>query len=82
MLKLVNIVKNDDYIEADYIPENSTEMAHVRYSITTGKGDFDLVDGYSGVYGRHAIEGLKRTISELESGGRKELPEERLVMWY
>lgn len=82
MLKLVNIKMNERFIEADYIPEDSSKKAHVRLSISSDEDSFDVVDGFGRNYGRMAVVGLQRTLDELASGVRTELPNERTVMWY
>lgn len=35
MLKLINIVKREKVIEADYIPESSNKSAHISLDIET-----------------------------------------------
>ena len=82
MLKLINIVQNNNFMEADYIPENSTVKAHVTLNSITKEGHADLVEDYGSMYGRMAINGLKRTLDELNKGKISEIPKERLVMWY
>lgn len=80
MLKLVNIRKNENIMEAEYIPESSDLKAHVSLDIETGEGDYELIEEYGWEYGRMAISGLRRTLEELKAG--KEMRTERLVMWY
>lgn len=80
MLKLVNIVKNDNIIEADYIPEHSDKKAHVVLNISTGEYDVESIKDYGSMYSRMAINGLQRTANELKEN--KSIPKERTVMWY
>lgn len=80
MLKLVNITKNDNVIEADYIPESSDLKAHASYNMETGEESYEVLDEYDGTYGRMAINGIKMTIEEFEESGK--LRKERVVMWY
>lgn len=82
MLKLINIVKNSNTIEADYIPETSSKSAHISLDINTEKYNAEDIEEYGSTYSRMAANGLIRTLNELNSGKRKELPSERLVMWY
>lgn len=82
MLKLINIAKNNNTIEADYIPETSLKSAHISLDINTNKFNAEIIDDYGSMYSRMAANGLIRTLNELKSGKRKELPSERLVMWY
>ena len=82
MLKLINIKKDDNMIEADYIPESSEKSAHISLNIKTEEYTADDIKEYGSVYSRMAANGLIRTLKELSSGKRNELPKERLVMWY
>lgn len=80
MLKLVNIVKNDNIIEADYIPENSDQKARVTLNVSTGEYKVESLKDYGSMYSRMAVNGLQRTAKELKEN--KRLPKERTVMWY
>lgn len=82
MLKLINITKRDDIIEADYIPESSSLKAHVTLNLTSGKSSVEIIEEYGSTYSRMAINGLKRTLEELDKGKINEVPKERFVMWY
>ena len=82
MLKLVNIVKSKDKIEADYIPENSNKAAHISLDINTEEYKSEEIAEYGPMYCRMAANGLIRTLEELRDGKRKEIPSERIVMWY
>ena len=82
MLKLVNITKNDKFIEADYIPESSNEKAHVVLDLTTGESKSEVIEEYGSMYSRMAVNGLLRIMDELNRGKISEIPKERLVMWY
>ena len=82
MLKLINIKHDKDTIEADYVPEDGSEKAHVSLSKTSKEGYADVIEKYGTMYSRMAVNGLKRTLDELNSGVIKEIPGERLVMWY
>lgn len=82
MLKLINIVKNEKYIEADYIPENSTKSAHISLDLKTHDYSAEDIENYGSTYSRMAANGLIRTLDEINSGKRKEIPTERNVMWY
>lgn len=37
MLKLINVKRNDNIIEANYIPETSTEIGYIRMDLTSDK---------------------------------------------
>ncbi len=81
MLKLINIVQNNNFMEADYIPENSTTKGHVTLNVITKESHADLVENYGSMYGRMAINGLRNTLDELNKGKISEISKER-VMWY
>ena len=82
MLKLINIKNDKDIIEADYVPEGSSVKAHVSLSKTSREGHADVIEEYGTMYSRMAVNGLNRTLDELNSGIIKEIPTERLVMWF
>lgn len=82
MLKLINIVKHEKVIEADYIPESSNKSAHISLDIETETYTADNIEEYGTMYSRMAANGLIRTLKELKYGTKKEVPNERLVMWY
>lgn len=82
MLKLKNIAIGLTKIEADYIPEGSDKSAHITLDIKTRNYAAENIEEFGSMYGRMAANGLIRTLEELKSGKRKEIPSERLVMWY
>lgn len=79
MIKLKNIKRNDNIIECDIIPEDSQENGHIRVDLM-GKilMDSALPDGYEWCTNhiQHAVSKL------IELSTAKELPEEKLVIWY
>lgn len=82
MLKLINLKMNENIIEADYIPEQSNEKAHISLNVLTDEHGTEKLEGYGSMYARMALSGLRRTLEELESGKISEVPKERTVMWY
>lgn len=82
MLKLINIKKGDNLIEADYIPESSNLKAHISLNIESQEYNAEEIEEYGAVYSRMAANGLIRTLDELNNGKIKTPPKERLVMWY
>lgn len=81
MLKLKNIKITDAYIEADYIPECSSECGHIKMNRVTKEIDVRSVIGFSGTYTRMAINGLERILYDIKKDPSY-TPNERLVMWY
>lgn len=82
MLKLINIKKNENIIEADYIPEQSNSSAHVKLNISNDEYEVESIDDFGGMYSRMALNGLRRTLDELKNGKITAVPNERTVMWY
>ena len=82
MLKLINIAIGLKKIEADYIPENSDKSAHITLDIKTRDYTAENIKEFGSMYGRMAANGLIKTLDELKSGKRKDIPSERVVMWY
>lgn len=66
MLRLKNIKITDAYIEADYIPECSSECGHIKMNRVTKEIDVRSVIGFSGTYTRIAINGLKKILSDIK----------------
>lgn len=81
MLKLKNIKITDAYIEADYIPECSSECGHIKMNRVTKEIDVRSVIGFSDTYTRMAINGLERILYDIKKDPSYTL-NERLVMWY
>ena len=81
MLKLKNIKITDAYIEADYIPECSSECGHIKMNRVTKEIDVRSVIGFSDTYTRMAINGLERILYAIKKDPSY-TPNERLVMWY
>lgn len=81
MLKLKNIKITDAYIEADYIPECSSECGHIKMNRVTKEIDVRSVIGFSDKYTRIAINGLERILYDIKKDPSY-TPNERLVMWY
>ena len=81
MLKLKNIKITDAYIEADYIPECSSECGHIKMNRVTKEIDVRSVIGFSDTYTGMAINGLERILYDIKKDPSY-TPNERLVMWY
>lgn len=82
MLKLINLKMNENIIEADYIPEQSKEKAHISLNTLTDEFKSEEIKGYGSMYQRMALNGLKRTLEELANGKIFDVPKDRIVMWY
>lgn len=72
----------NNVIEADYVPENSNLTAHVTLNSDTCNENFEIISEFGGTYGRMAVNGLKRIISDLNSGKITAIPKSKIVMWY
>lgn len=82
MLKLTNIRVDDEVIEADYIPESSDMTAHVSINRNTSEATAEKIEEFGGMYSTMAKNGLKHILENFVKSGGKELPTEKLVMWY
>ncbi len=79
MLRLKNIKKNNETIQADYYPEDTMECGFVKissYSHEILESKLTSYDGVIKAYMSHAVTALERLVDS------KSLPEERVVMWY
>lgn len=79
MLKLKNIKKNSVVIECDIFPEDSMQAGHVIVDIGSGRlGEYSLPVGYEWCrnHVNHAQTELLKLLSE------KDMPDEKLIMWY
>ncbi len=79
MLELKNIKTSDGIISAEYDPENSGNLGSLSINIESGeivKSTISQLDEPLPIYLYHATQALKKLLLE------KELPKEKLVMWY
>ncbi len=79
MVRLRKIQKDENFIEAHYIPEDSQEEGYLKIRLRDKEVvDYKMTsfDGKIGMYLTHAINGLEQIIDE------GAIPEERLIMWY
>ena len=79
ILELKNIKTIDGIISAEYDPANSGDLGSVSINIESGevvKSTISQLDEPLPIYLHHAIQALKKLVIE------KNLPKEKLVMWY
>jgi len=79
MLKLINIKKNEIYIEADYIPEDSDEIGYVKVDFNKKElldSRLTSFDEAIATYRRHAFSAL------LKLAKSNIMPERYPVAWY
>ena len=79
MVKLINIKMENGIISAAYEPEASGELGNITIDIKTGEVIEAVTtkhDEIFPIYLNHAITGLKGLIFQ------KDLPTEKLIMWY
>ncbi len=79
MVTLKNIRRNNDIIECDFYPEDSTLPGHMIVNLDSGDiTSVSLPEGYENTfsYTVHAHNGL------VELSKKEKLPEQWLVMWY
>ncbi|MEG1336558.1 MAG: hypothetical protein RSC99_09110 [Clostridiales bacterium] len=79
MIKLINIKRNDKFIEAEYLPENSKEKGYIKIELESGEVIESKRSPYEDEYYEHFSQ-AKRELKRLAK--EKELPKESLVMWY
>lgn len=80
MLILSNINKTNEYIEANYSPEDSNELAFIKVNYHNGdvlEGKKTVFEEDSNTYASHA----KFKLIELAKDGRT-VPHEYRVVWY
>ena len=82
MLKLKNIKRTNNYIEAYYTPEDSSKLGYVRLNCDTLEEEHKKVEGYEMTYPRMAIYGLKQILKYEKEDKDYKIPNEKLVMWY
>lgn len=79
MLRLRNIVKNNNQISASYYPEDSDVKGFVSVDIKSGEildSDTTSYDEPFNAYLSHAAQALNK-MADLDS-----FPSEKIVMWY
>lgn len=74
MVVLKNIIKKNDYIQAEYYPENSPKKGFMKIRIP----DFTVIehDNASSISASH----VRRELIELSS--QKIIPKQKTVLWY
>ena len=79
MLKLKNIKRNNRVIECDIIPEDSKQKGNVVVDIASGNlREYSLPEGYE--WCRNHVNHAQ--IELLKLSREKNMPDEKLVMWY
>lgn len=79
MLKLKNIRRTSEFIEADYFPESENERGYIKLDINSltviesKKTSFDDVVATYLTHARQALKILSKNAT---------LPDEKTVMWY
>lgn len=79
MVKVKNIRRANGFIEAKYIPEDSSEEGYVKIRISDGEvvsKKMTSLDGRVGLYFAKVKNALQEMVSQ------EDIPEERVVMWY
>lgn len=82
MIKLINIKRSDNFIEADYLPEDSKERGYVKVDTQTKEIIESRHSKYEEPYEKYsecrimAARGLRELIEA------KTIPEEKIIMWY
>lgn len=82
MLKLINIKRDNGYIEAGYLPEDSSEKGYVKVDIKTRKIVESQHSRYEEPYEEYSECRTMAAQGLLAIADREDLPEEKLVMWY
>jgi len=79
MVILKNIKKNDNYIECDIYPEDSTSCGHILVDTATKDIiEYVLPEGYE--WCRNHVNHARFALVEIAD--QLELPNEKIVMWY
>ena len=79
MVRLKNIKKSDSAIECDILPEDSEQMGHVVVGAGSGELlEYNLPAGYEWCrnHVNHAQDELLKLLNE------RDMPNEKVVMWY
>ena len=82
MLKLINIKRDKNFIEAEYLPEISNDPVYIKIDVNTG----DIIESRHSKY-EEPYEDVSEcrimAATELEKLISNEtLPEEKIIMWY
>ena len=79
MIRLKNIKRNDSVIECDIIPEDSKRTGHAVVDIHSGSlKEYTLPAGYE--WCRNHVNHAQTELLKLSK--EKEIPDEKLIMWY
>lgn len=80
MLRLINIRKNDEFIEAGYVPENSNEVGYLKLKLSDKSCVESKITSYDKMGPTYLFK-AQDVLGELADSATP-LPKERLVMWY
>ena len=80
MVRLVNIKRTSEFIETEYIPEDSNEKGYVKMRLNDGEVVERKLTSLDGVYVKPYFVQTRRCLREIKDD--ENLPEQRLVMWY
>lgn len=79
MVKLLNIKKNDNIIECDIMPEDSSKKGHLVVDISSEDIlEYTLPADYEWCINH--VHHAKRFLLRLKTSN--DIPDERLIMWY
>lgn len=79
MIKLINIKRSNEFIEAHYLPEGSPEKGYVKLDLQSLSPVVVQRSAYEGAYSEHFLQ-AKNALKQLAN--QEKLPKEKLVMWY
>lgn len=79
MVRLKSLKKNSSTVECDIIPEDSKQRGHIVVNLVSGElEDYSLPEGYE--WCRNHVHHAQTALYELAK--EKNMPDEKIVMWY
>lgn len=79
MLKLININRTDEFIEANYIPEDNNESGYIKIRLSDDEVIEQKLTSYDEVVARYFAHARDKLIDIKDDTN---LVKEKLVMWY
>ncbi|WP_334160370.1 hypothetical protein [Muricomes intestini] len=79
MVRLKNLEKSNITVECDIIPEDSKQLGHIVVNLDSGElENYSLPEGYE--WCRNHVHHAQMALYELAK--EKNMPDEKLLMWY
>lgn len=78
MIRLLNIVRDDECITCDFVPEDAETAGEMSVDLKTGEVQYTVPEGYE--WCKSHVSRAIRTLQELAC--EEKVPQKKTIMWY